>query len=52
MAKIELTKILKEDLEESKDRIKKDQLFQTHLKKFDQKFEELKVKLREGGFNV
>lgn len=52
MAKIKLTKVLKEILKESREEVKKDQLFQTRLKKFDQKFEELKVKLREGGFNV
>ena len=52
MSKIKLTKVLKEGIEESKDKIKKDQLFKTHLKKFDKKFEELKVKLKEGGFNV
>ena len=52
MAKIKLTKVLKEILKESREEVKKDQLFQTRLKKFDQKFEELKVKLREVGFNV
>lgn len=52
MSKIKLKKVLKEGLEESVKEIKRDQLFKKHLQRFDKKFEELKTRLKEGGFNV
>lgn len=52
MSKNNFANVLKGSLEESKEKNKNAQLFETHLKKFDKEFKELKIKLRKGGFNV
>ena len=52
MSKNKFTNSLKNGFEESKEKNKNARLFETHLKKFDKEFKELKIKLRKGGFNV